>query len=116
MNLSAILALLQNPQALSLVTKVPQLLALFQAPKDGVRTTEFWVTSVISAYALLAPGIPNEASIIITCVMGGAYVIGRSILKAAHAMGKLQNVNLPDLTADQAAAIGVPAADATTQK
>ena len=64
-------------------------------PKAGVSSTEFWLHGAVSAYAALSPAVPAPWNIIVPMVSASIYSLGRSVIKAAHATGKLPDV--PDL-------------------
>jgi hypothetical protein len=52
---------------------------------DGFKTTEFWVTliGVVGTLALVWAGkVPADAWVGVVGIGGGAYAIGRSIVKA----------------------------------
>lgn len=74
--------------ALELATKIAQ------GPKPGLQTTEFWMTTVVSAASMFAPPPYN---ILVPAVMTSVYTIGRQIIKALHASGMAKNI--PDLPA-----------------
>lgn len=108
MNLSALLALLQNPSALGLILKAPQLFSMIkEGPKPGVTTTEFWITTVISAWLMFAPGVPPEIAGIAVPILAGAYTLARAITKGLHAAGKAPDVTVPELTDEQKKALGI---------
>lgn len=68
------------------------------APASGVKSTEFWLTSVVSLYGVLGPAVPPPYNVVIPLVAVSVYTLARTILKAAHAFGALQQVpELPDL-------------------
>ncbi len=84
---------------LKLLLQIPQAAALLSAkPAPGVKTTEFYLTSAVSLYAMFAPAVPMPYSIVIPALAVGLYTAARALVKAMHAFGKLPQIDdLPDL-------------------
>lgn len=59
--------------------------------KPGYKTTEFWVTSLATAGALigsLSGLLPGNAGVIGAAIAAGCYAISRGLVKLTNDMGK----------------------------
>lgn len=101
MNIAALLQLLlKNPQMLGVLTSAPQIIAQFDAPKDGHKTTEFWLVAAMNAFALLSPAVSPDIGMMVAGGLTGVYAVARAVIKGLHSLGKAQaEPDLPDLPA-----------------
>lgn len=55
--------------------------------KPGYQTTEFWITSAISAWAMFGSMVPAPWNGIIVVAAGAVYTIARTLAKAGVIKG-----------------------------
>lgn len=99
MDIAALVKLaVTKPELLQVLGNIPQIMAQFEPPKDGHKTTEFWMTAAINVFILLSPAVPAETGLIAASVLTGVYTLARAIIKGLHAYGKASSEpDLPDL-------------------
>jgi hypothetical protein len=51
--------------------------------KPGWKTTEFWLSTAVSAWAIFGHVLPPVAQAVVVGVASGAYSIARAVAKAA---------------------------------
>lgn len=57
--------------------------------KPGYKTTEFWLTLVVSIWGAVGAAVPEPWQVIIPTVAGGLYTIARGLAKAG-VIGKFE--------------------------
>ncbi len=74
-----------------------------QAPKPGVSSTEFWLTTLGGILVNFLPGLPVTTSAAIAGALVAVYGLGRAAVKVAHTLASARVIkkdvpDLPDLT------------------
>jgi hypothetical protein len=72
----------QDPDRIDPVTLEPAINAIITETKTGYKTTEFWVTVIVSLFAVVDPAsLPDWAQGGLLAVAAGAYAISRGLAK-----------------------------------
>lgn len=72
------------------------------APAAGYKSTEFWLTGILSAWAAVSGMVPQPWDYIIPAAAVGVYTVARGLIKVAHAFNRGQALpELPPLPAAQ---------------